>query len=81
MEAKVRRYFFDKIELGCRTSDKIGARCRTDHDALAIAKHTARCQVRRSIRSGGLPLDAYIVVRRECGRRVSFLPYSAAFEA
>jgi hypothetical protein len=77
----VRRYYFDKVELGCRTPDATGTRCRTENDALVIAKHKARCHIRRSIRSGGLPLDAFIVIRRECGRRLSFVPYSAAFEA
>ena len=77
----MRRYFFDKVEPGCRTSDETGTKCRTEADAIAIAKHKARCHIRRSIRSGGLPLDTFIVIRRECGKRLSFLPYSAAFDA
>jgi hypothetical protein len=80
-ETKVRRYYFDEIELGSRTSDETGTRCRNEGEALAVARHKARCHIRRSIRTGGLPLDAFIVIRRECGRRLSILPYSAAFEA
>jgi hypothetical protein len=77
----VRRYYFDTVELDRRTADEIGTKCRTESQAVAIAKQMARCHVRRSIRSGGLPLDAFIVIRRACGRRLSFVPYSAAFEA
>jgi hypothetical protein len=77
----VRRYYFDEIELGSRKSDETGTRCRSESEAVAVAKHMARCHVRRSIRKGGLPLDAFIVIRRECGRRLSILPYAAAFEA
>jgi hypothetical protein len=77
----MRRYYFDCVESGMATPDRVGALCACEREAHELARQRISGAVRRAARQGGTAGNCFVTIRLASGERLAFVSADASIAA